>query len=401
MFGGLSPYSNTLLMGGLGMLSGQNPQAGFQNAMVGVAQGSEMDQSRRDRKKQAEQLAALHAAMQAGDFGQQSPTMQAYMQSNPDIAAQVATQQLAPKPFAEYAADSYGRIFNKRTGEYANNGGDNQAPYYGGTGDNSQLANHMLSQGYSKKQVDDYIGGKVVTNPADMSLQFKRLQDLIGAPEGQQQQMPAPQMQQPSAMPQQGNAQPPMMPMQGGQGSSMSGMPPQVGTGGIQLTAGKPNRNVTSTQAQAMTLETMASPDAATAEKLYSALGNKTDLAKAYGGKIGEYFQSPDYQVAADAVTNVTQSYLYTASGANSPDKEFDRQLKLVMPTIIDSPQRIVAKKKRLQRMMYAMQIKARTGISTPIDQLDNPSLDEGGASGSANSQTNTTSNGVSWTVAP
>ena len=59
MFGGLSPYSNTLLMGGLGMLSGNNNQEGFQNAMYGVRAGSEMDQGRRDRKKEATTKACM------------------------------------------------------------------------------------------------------------------------------------------------------------------------------------------------------------------------------------------------------------------------------------------------------------------------------------------------------
>lgn len=108
-------------------------------------------------------------------------------------------------------------------------------------------------------------------------------------------------------------------------------------------------------------LLTMVEPDYQTALSTFSSLSNPADLAASYGGDIGRYFQSADYQVATDAITNIAQSYLYSASGQAAPDAEVRRMARLVTPALTDKPEAIAMKKKRLGSMVEAIRQKTGT----------------------------------------
>lgn len=344
MFGAISnvgnainPYSNRLMMAGLGMLGGNTPQEGFQGAMQGLAAGSQMDQSAADRKKELKRLEALHKSLAAGDFGQQSPTMQAYMENNPELASSVAADRLKPKS-SEYASAGNGIIFNRATGEPKNIGDGGQL--FSGSSVEGQALNNLVKSGQlSADQANQLGAGKVVTNPADGSLIFMTPQGIFKKPGGQD------GAQQPG----------PMSDQQGG-------LPP----GMTQLTPGKPNKAKSQGQVKGEVLIANAEGDYQQANKLFDALTNTKDLAKSYGGSLGQYFQSPDFQVASDSVKNVVQSYIYAVSGAQAPETEVARMMGLVMPSIIDSPERKAAKKKRLDGMMEAIRTAAREGDGPP-----------------------------------
>jgi len=118
-------------------------------------------------------------------------------------------------------------------------------------------------------------------------------------------------------------------------------------------------------------LLTMVEPDYQTALSTFSSLSNPADLAASYGGNIGRYFQSADYQVATDAITNIAQSYLYSASGQAAPDAEVRRMAGLVTPTLTDKPEAIAMKKKRLGSMVEAIRQKTGTpALVSPDDPL-------------------------------
>lgn len=346
MMGGISPYSNRLMMAGLGLMNN-----GWGGAAAGLSRGYEMDADAGDRrekkKREAMQLRALNDAMQAGDLGQMSPTMQGLVNANPELGMQVAQSRLSPQS-SEFASAGDGTIFNRSTGEFKSN--PNGGSYYRGTSVDAQAYNHLLEQGYTREQIDQLAGGRVVTDPSTGALTFMRPQDLIGAGTGQQSQ-----------------AAPQQAPMPQGQGQQQ-----QAGGVGVQLTPGKPNKAKSQDQVKGEVLIANAEADFQQADQLFNALGNSKDLAAGYGGSLGRFFQSPDYQVASDSIVNVVQSYIYAVSGAQAPEQEVQRNAKLVTPTLMDSPKAREAKRRRLEAMMEAIRVKAREGTAPP------PGADEG-----------------------
>src|SRR5689334_15001557 len=95
---GIHDNSLALMLGGAGMAMGQNPQQGFENLARGVYAGSQMDQGRRDRRKEAERMAALQKAMQSPAFQAMDPATREYAAQSPQFAEQILGQQYAPKP---------------------------------------------------------------------------------------------------------------------------------------------------------------------------------------------------------------------------------------------------------------------------------------------------------------
>lgn len=347
MFGGvgnaLSNNANTLFMAGMGMLSGQNPQQGFGNAMQGFATGRQLDMTTADRKKAQEdedrRRAALQAVLKSGDLGTLSPEQQQLLMSDPSLSSAVTANSFITKN-KEWQRLSDNALFNPQTGETRNASGAG-ANYFGGNSVEGQALNHLLQQGYSKEQVDQLAAGKTVTDPSTGALIFMTPQGIFQKP------------------PQGG----PPQPVQGaGPGAGAPAARPQgaLGPGMIPLTPGKPTQAKSQGQVKGEVLIANAEGDYQTAAKLFDALGNRADLAKSYGGSLGQYFQSPDYQVAADSVKNVVQSYIYAVSGAQAPETEVARMMSLVQPSIVDSPERIAAKKKRLAGMMEAIRTAAR-----------------------------------------
>lgn len=106
MFGNMMPQNmfgfdpsniNTgLIMGGLGMLTGQNPQQQFQQGMQGYITGSAMDQDRRDRKSEEERKRLWNEAVAKYGQGKFSPEETALMGLNPDLAQSVIANRMTP-----------------------------------------------------------------------------------------------------------------------------------------------------------------------------------------------------------------------------------------------------------------------------------------------------------------
>lgn len=89
---------------------------------------------------------------------------------------------------------------------------------------------------------------------------------------------------------------------------------------------------------------------------------------------------SSDFKVAKDAISNITQSYLYAMSGATAPPEEVRKIAEQVTPQPFDSPAQKQAKRDRLLAMYQAI---------------------EGAQGNAARPQMNsgTTSSGVPWSI--
>lgn len=65
---------------------------------------------------------------------------------------------------------------------------------------------------------------------------------------------------------------------------------------------------------------------------------------------------SSDFKVAKDAISNITQSYLYAMSGATAPPEEVRKIAEQVTPQPFDSPAQKQAKRDRLLAMYQAIE---------------------------------------------
>jgi hypothetical protein len=101
----VSPYSNRLMMAGMGMLSGNTPQQGFGQAAKGLAAGYAMDSDSADRKQEAADKKALDealAGLMADPSAQQmyGPNLD-LMRASPEFAQKMILQQSAPDQGAQ------------------------------------------------------------------------------------------------------------------------------------------------------------------------------------------------------------------------------------------------------------------------------------------------------------
>jgi hypothetical protein len=76
-------------------------------------------------------------------------------------------------------------------------------------------------------------------------------------------------------------------------------------------------------------------------------------------GVAGRGFMTGEGQNASDALTNVVANWLYLTSGATATDQEVKRQVGMVLPTVLDKPENIAAKKARLQSIIDTMKMRA------------------------------------------
>lgn len=92
---------------------------------------------------------------------------------------------------------------------------------------------------------------------------------------------------------------------------------------------------------------------------IFDALGGTVDQSLQVGG-FGVNplagFASSDYKVATDAISNITQSYLYAMSGATAPPEEVKKIALQVTPQPFDSPAQKKAKRDRLLAMYQAIE---------------------------------------------
>lgn len=144
--------------------------------------------------------------------------------------------------------------------------------------------------------------------------------------------------------------------------------------GGLSAIPGGPadpamaaNKPPTDAERKAGALTTVTGQDAAllfgnnTPEKpgIFEALGGSGDQmlqAGAFGVNPLAGFASSDYKVAKDAISNITQSYLYAMSGATAPPEEVRKIAEQVTPQPLDSPAQKKAKRDRLFAMYSAIE---------------------------------------------
>lgn len=92
---------------------------------------------------------------------------------------------------------------------------------------------------------------------------------------------------------------------------------------------------------------------------IFDALGNGWDQSKSFGAfginpLAGT--ASSDFKVAKDAISNITQSYLYAMSGATAPPEEVRKIAEQVTPQPLDSPDQKKWKRERLLSMYAAIE---------------------------------------------
>lgn len=75
----------------------------------------------------------------------------------------------------------------------------------------------------------------------------------------------------------------------------------------------------------------------------------------------GTAMMTPPAQIAEDGIKNVVANWLYLTSGATATDAEVERQFSIIRPSPLDAPDRVAAKKARLQMILDTM--KVRGGI--------------------------------------
>jgi hypothetical protein len=92
----------------------------------------------------------------------------------------------------------------------------------------------------------------------------------------------------------------------------------------------------------------------------------------------GRAMMTPDGQLAQDAISNVVGNWLYLLSGATATAEEVAKRTAEVLPTALDAPEVIAAKKARLQSMFDGM--RARAGIPAPQATPSTPPGMGGGA---------------------
>lgn len=131
----------------------------------------------------------------------------------------------------------------------------------------------------------------------------------------------------------------------------------------------------TEAERKAGALTTVTQKDAAllfgdgTNPGIFDALGGTVDQslqAGAFGLNPLAGLASSDYKVAKDAISNITQSYLYAMSGATAPPEEVRKISEQVTPQPLDSPEQKKAKRDRLLAMYQA--IEGAQGNAAPGD---------------------------------
>ena len=132
----VGPYSNRLMLTGMGLLSGKNRSEGWEGAMKGLVAGSAMDTERGGRR-------ALEGLMNAegGVFSDLAPEEREALSKNPEIAAQAFGARLKPRdPLDMYDfvdVDGVLHRVNKYNGE--------SSPVSGGSGPGTGFKRPSLS----------------------------------------------------------------------------------------------------------------------------------------------------------------------------------------------------------------------------------------------------------------
>lgn len=127
----------------------------------------------------------------------------------------------------------------------------------------------------------------------------------------------------------------------------------QIGGSGTKTTEADRRASLLTKQIIAQEPQLLADFD--TLATLQNAVGGATGMA-------GRGIMTAEGQMAKDSLTNVLANWLYLTSGATMNQGEIDRQIGLMLPSPLDKPETIQAKKARVQSIFATM--KERTGMA-------------------------------------
>jgi hypothetical protein len=219
-------------------------------------------------------------------------------------------------------------------------------PLFSGNSGEAQTANYMVKTGqWTQDQAANYLGGKVITDPASGAMSFVPANALAGGqqPQAAQQQPyvdlfgenPAPQSSpmatpQPSSVPQANEAP--------------SGMAP----GSVALTGSKPPAKLTESEQRNRSLFNNTKNDYPVVIQNFDALTNPTDQII---GKLplSDYVTTPQYQQAFNGLKNIIANSIYSTSGASAPIQEVEAQANLLMPKPGESKESLADKRRRIR----------------------------------------------------
>ncbi len=127
----------------------------------------------------------------------------------------------------------------------------------------------------------------------------------------------------------------------------------QIGGSGTKTT--EADRRAQLLTKQVVTQEPQLMADFDTLATVQNSVGGAT-------GVVGRGAMTAEGQMAKDSLTNVLANWLYLTSGATMNQGEIDRQIGLMLPSPLDKPETIAAKKARVQSIFDTM--KERSGIT-------------------------------------
>lgn len=355
MFGGLSPYSNTMLMSGLGILSGSNPQEGFQNAMYGVRAGREMDLDRSDRRKKLEdekrRLDALHGMMQSGTgpLAGTDPATAAYLETSPDAVNSILGDRMKRKD-RDIRNDSNGVPRYTDTGEAVYQSDQSESDgtaFFPGKSPIAAALNYKIKSGeMTKDEAADYAAMHFGLGPNGEMVPIT-----------------------PGSMTSRG---------QGGAGGQ--------GQGATSLTG--PRLTEDMRKASGFALRATAADKIVSDPGVASAGASVGNRVAAGVPLVGNALVPQNYQKFDQAQRDFVNAVLRRESGAAISQSEFENAQKQYFPQPFDGPE-VLAQKAANRKL--AIQSLEASGAPAPTfgDQTNS-----GGTS-------NTTSNGVGWTLNP
>jgi hypothetical protein len=123
------------------------------------------------------------------------------------------------------------------------------------------------------------------------------------------------------------------------------------GTGGTKSTEGD-------RRAQLLAKQMVGSAEDAL--KNFDAMASIRDtVGSALNGVGGRALMSNEGQVSRDAMGNIVKNWLYLTSGATATDEEVKSQMQMIIPSALDGPDAIEAKRERMKSIVDTMRERA------------------------------------------
>lgn len=359
---------NMLSTIGTGLMQGQNLQHGLQIAGGSLPQAKQMDLQQAEKLK-AEKLAESQLNATLAWMERDAPELAMQVKNGilkPGEAFQLYWQQKNDQP--DIPAPPSGYI-------WANPDRTELAPIKGGPADKPPQTAEAWGSSLEGRAIAILSNPNVDKNSAD----YKWAYWILSQPKPtmvQTQQGMVPIMTTPSLPPDVISPYP-------AQASAVSEnatapAPPSPTSPGISVgqpipgTAPKPNEQDQRLARLSTAIETDANTlfgSGANGKGLFDALSDPLSQIAATsigGAQPGFALSSADYQQAANAISNIAQTYLYAMSGAAAPAAEVDRIVQSVTPRFGESPESVKAKKQRLLDYIRAIRSRADGGVPAP-----------------------------------